>query len=74
MEPLYVCPDCLEDFQFVRFEVDPVTLEHRGIFSCACAYNLTRENIERGKFKECLEYHLGNCKAPCIGNQSEADY
>ena len=39
-----------------------------------CNYNLTRENIEKGKFKECLEYHLGNCKAPCIGYQSEEDY
>jgi hypothetical protein len=36
MEPLYVCPDCLEDFEFVRFEIDPETLEHRGIFRCHC--------------------------------------
>ncbi|MFW6104193.1 MAG: excinuclease ABC subunit UvrC [Bacteroidota bacterium] len=39
-----------------------------------CNYNLTKENIERGKFKECLEYHMGNCKAPCIGYQTEEDY
>ena len=39
-----------------------------------CNYNLTKENIEKGKFKECLEYHIGNCKAPCIGLQSEEDY
>ncbi len=39
-----------------------------------CTYQLTPENIQKGKFKECLEYHLGNCKAPCIGLQSEADY
>jgi len=39
-----------------------------------CTYNLTPENIEKGRFKECLEYHIGNCKAPCIGLQSEADY
>jgi len=39
-----------------------------------CNYNLDRENIEKGKFKECLEYHIGNCKAPCIGYQSEEDY
>ncbi|MEF8844773.1 MAG: excinuclease ABC subunit UvrC [Bacteroidales bacterium] len=39
-----------------------------------CNYNLTQENIEKGKFKECLEYHMGNCKAPCIGYQTEEDY
>jgi len=39
-----------------------------------CTYNLTPENIEKGKFKECLEYHIGNCKAPCIGLQSKDDY
>ena len=39
-----------------------------------CNLNLTRENIEAGKFKVCLEYHLGNCKGPCIGKQSEDDY
>lgn len=39
-----------------------------------CSLNLTRSNIEAGKFKVCLEYHLGNCKAPCVGKQQEADY
>jgi excinuclease ABC subunit C len=39
-----------------------------------CNYPLTPENIEKGKFKECLEYHIGNCKAPCIGYQNEEDY
>lgn len=39
-----------------------------------CKLNLTRENIEKGKFNKCLEYHLGNCKAPCEGLQAEADY
>lgn len=39
-----------------------------------CKLNLTRENIEKGKFNKCLEYHLGNCKAPCEGLQTEADY
>jgi len=32
-----------------------------------CSHSLTDENIERNKFKVCLEYHLGNCKAPCVG-------
>ena len=39
-----------------------------------CGYNLTPENIEKGKFKECLEYHIGNCRAPCIGLQTKEEY
>ncbi len=39
-----------------------------------CNLKLTPENIEKGKFKVCLEYHLGNCKGPCEGYQSEDDY
>ena len=39
-----------------------------------CKYALTEENIRSGKFKVCLEYHIGNCKAPCTGLQSVDDY
>ena len=39
-----------------------------------CSLNLSQENIEKKKFKVCLEYHLGNCKGPCEGLQSEEDY
>ncbi|MGB1282402.1 MAG: excinuclease ABC subunit UvrC [Schleiferiaceae bacterium] len=39
-----------------------------------CKYLLSEENIEKGKFKLCLEYHIGNCKGPCEDLQSEADY
>ena len=39
-----------------------------------CNLNLTPRNIEKGKFKVCLEYHLGNCKGPCEGKQSEDEY
>jgi excinuclease ABC subunit C len=39
-----------------------------------CSHNLTESNISAGKFKVCLEFHLGNCKAPCVGLQSEEDY
>jgi excinuclease ABC subunit C len=39
-----------------------------------CRLNLTSENIKAGKFKVCLEYHLGNCLGPCEGKQSEEDY
>jgi excinuclease ABC subunit C len=39
-----------------------------------CKLNLTQQNIERKKFKVCLEYHLGNCKGPCEAYQSAEDY
>ncbi len=39
-----------------------------------CKLQLTKENIQQKKFKKCLEYHLGNCKAPCEGLQTEEDY
>ena len=39
-----------------------------------CSLVLTKSNIAAKKFKVCLEYHLGNCKAPCIGLQTEQDY
>jgi len=39
-----------------------------------CTYNLSPQNIEAGKFKVCLEYHLGNCKGPCEGLQDEETY
>ncbi len=39
-----------------------------------CNFNLKSENIQRKKFKLCLEYHIGNCLAPCEGFQSEDSY
>lgn len=39
-----------------------------------CPLHLTPKNIEKGKFKVCLEYHLGNCKGPCEGHQSLENY
>lgn len=39
-----------------------------------CNYSLTEKNINAGKFKVCLEYHIGNCLGPCEGRQSEDDY
>lgn len=39
-----------------------------------CKLNLTEKNIQKQKFKVCLEYHLGNCKGPCEGLQSKEDY
>lgn len=39
-----------------------------------CNLALTPENIAAGKFKVCLEYHIKNCKGPCIGAQSHEEY
>lgn len=39
-----------------------------------CNLNLSEQNIRAKKFKVCLEYHIGNCKAPCIANESEDEY
>ncbi|MBU0764257.1 MAG: excinuclease ABC subunit UvrC, partial [Bacteroidetes bacterium] len=39
-----------------------------------CKHTLSAENIRSGKFKVCLEYHIGNCLAPCIGAQDQASY
>ncbi len=39
-----------------------------------CKLNLSPDKIALGKYKVCLEYHLGNCKAPCIGEYSQGDY
>lgn len=39
-----------------------------------CNLNLSDQNIKKGKFKVCLEYHLGNCKGPCEGLQDTNNY
>mgnify|MGYP000208313490 FL=1 len=39
-----------------------------------CHFPITREGIEQGKYKPCLEYHIKNCGAPCIGKQSYEEY
>ncbi|MEO1013119.1 MAG: excinuclease ABC subunit UvrC [Bacteroidota bacterium] len=39
-----------------------------------CNYDLSQEKIAAGKYKLCLEYHLGNCKGPCIGLQEVEEY
>ena len=39
-----------------------------------CKLNLAPELIARGKYSVCLQYHIGNCKGPCVGLQSEEDY
>ncbi|MBF9252917.1 excinuclease ABC subunit C [Pontibacter sp. 172403-2] len=39
-----------------------------------CTYNLSPENVAAGKFRVCLEYHIGNCKGPCEGLVDETEY
>lgn len=39
-----------------------------------CRYDLSEGNIKKGKFKVCLEFHIGNCKGPCEGLQTEEGY
>ena len=47
----------------------------KGIYPLrTCNYNLIKENIEAGKFKVCLEYHIGNCLGPCEGYQTQEHY
>ena len=47
----------------------------KGLYSLrTCNYHLAEEKIEAGKYKVCLEYHLGNCKGACEGLETEAQY
>ena len=39
-----------------------------------CRFTMSSQQIEDGKFKACLEYHIKNCKAPCVGLQSKEEY
>jgi len=47
----------------------------KGLFQLrTCNYDLSKEKVEAGKYKVCLEYHLGNCLGPCEGLQMEEEY
>lgn len=47
----------------------------KGLYQLrTCNYDLAEEKIQQGKYKVCLEYHLGNCKGPCEGKQYEVEY
>ena len=40
----------------------------------SCSYDLSKENVDTGKYKVCLEYHIKNCKGACEGYESEEEY
>ncbi|MDT0689757.1 excinuclease ABC subunit UvrC [Salegentibacter sp. F188] len=47
----------------------------KGLYKLrTCNYDLAEDKIENGKYKVCLEYHLGNCEGPCEGKQAEEEY
>jgi len=51
-----------------------IELLHQIYLVRTCKHNLLAESIKQGKFRVCLEYHIGNCLGPCIGLQSSEDY
>ena len=61
-------------FASVRTMKTLLGLTHQLYKLRTCNYDLTPANIAKGKYKRCLEYHIGNCKGPCEGLQSEAEY
>lgn len=40
----------------------------------SCRFPITKEGIQQGKYRPCLEYHIGNCEAPCVNKQSYEEY
>jgi len=55
--------------------VDQITDLIRRLFQLrTCALHLSEHNIARGKFRPCLEYHIKNCAAPCVGYENEEAY
>ncbi len=61
---------------FTSFKTVNTLLELiKGLYQLrTCNYDLAEEKIRNGKYKVCLEYHLGNCKGPCEGLQAEKEY
>ena len=58
-----------------KFRVEQIAELIRKLFQLrTCQLNLSVENIAKGKFKPCLEYHIKNCAAPCVALESEASY
>lgn len=58
----------------VRTMKTVLQLTHKLYQLRTCNYDLSPKNIAAGKYKRCLEYHIGNCKGPCEGVQSPEEY
>lgn len=61
-------------FASVRTMRTVLKLVHQLYKLRTCNYDLSPVNVAKGKYKRCLEFHLGNCRAPCEALQGEADY
>lgn len=61
-------------FASVRAMRTVLKLIHQLYKLRTCNYDLSPENVAKGKYKRCLEWHMGNCRGPCEGLQSEEDY
>ncbi|TDN95146.1 excinuclease ABC subunit C [Salegentibacter sp. 24] len=61
---------------FTSFKTVNTLLELiKGLYKLrTCNYDLSEDKIRQGKYKVCLEYHLGNCKGPCEAKQDEIEY
>ncbi len=58
-----------------KFKVEQIAELIRKLFQLrTCTLNLSVDNIEKKKFKTCLEYHIKNCAGPCVGLESEVSY
>jgi excinuclease ABC subunit C len=58
-----------------KFRVDQILDLVKKLFQLrTCALALTADNIDKGKFKPCLEYHIKNCQAPCVNLETEENY
>jgi excinuclease ABC subunit C len=66
--------DYFGPYASVRTMKTVLGLVHKLYKLRTCNYDLSPKNIAAGKFKRCLEYHIGNCKGPCEGLQDEAEY
>lgn len=58
----------------VRAMNEMLELIHKLYTIRTCRLNLSEANVNQGKYKVCLEYHIHNCKGPCEALQTEADY
>lgn len=58
-----------------KWRVEIITDLIRKLFKIrTCTLNLSSENIQKEKFKVCLEYHIKNCEGPCVGFETEEHY